>query len=30
MFERHGFTRDRKIGKDRWVVTARVAARRAR
>ena len=29
MFERHGFTRDRKIGKDRWVVTTRVAARGA-
>jgi hypothetical protein len=21
MFERHGFTRDRRIGKHRWVVT---------
>ncbi len=30
MFERHGFTRDRRIGKDRWVVTALVAAGRAR
>ena len=28
MFERHGFTRDRRIGKDRWVVRTRVRARK--
>lgn len=26
LFERHGFTRDRRIGKDRWVVVADVPA----
>ena len=30
MFERHGFTRDRRIGKDRWVVRTTVPSRRAR
>jgi GNAT superfamily N-acetyltransferase len=30
MFERHGFTRDRRIGKDRWVVRNRVRAGKAR
>jgi hypothetical protein len=29
MFERHGFTRDRQIGKDRWVVRKRVRRRSA-
>jgi GNAT superfamily N-acetyltransferase len=29
MFERHGFTRDRRIGKDRWVVRTLVLARQA-
>jgi len=28
MFERHGFARDRRIGKDRWVVRTRVRARK--
>jgi len=27
MFEHHGFTRDRRIGKDRWVVRTRIRAR---
>ncbi len=27
MFERHGFARDRRIGKDRWVVRTRVSRR---
>ena len=27
MFEQHGFTRDRRIGKDRWVVRTRVRRR---
>ena len=28
MFERHGFTRNRKIGKDRWVVSREVLPQR--